>query len=786
VRLKAEFHPSGILVLLEFIGTFQNKMNKRILILFTIILISGISIAREYPPLRVNWRYPIKANRVYSLDWDQDLVEEIFLISFGTKRTYLRILDPEGEVELETWIPEYHTYAATRYTAASEDMHSAYASDIDDNGNLDLFAGTWIKWTSLNVHKFYRLEREVEAGSDRTYNRLKWTYEGAGLITDIDVLIPENGSKKIVAGCLEDACVYSFTPEGAVEWKSDLDGAVWDIMLEDVDGDGLTDIVAGTFRSVSVINETGELKWSYPTNETVRGVYSADLDGDGDSEVVGASGDNIIHLLDSEGSLRKRFNLISAGIRLRSLRYDPVDKIPLLISDLDDNGEAELILASDDRILYSFNKEFGQEWNYSMSESILSLHIMEDELTEEKTLLVGTTDALYSIEMNQDYVKNREAEGHYDLAVRHYIGKNFNSMLEYATLAKNIFIDLNDTEGILKCERLLVLGQSNVTENVTDRNKKELANEYFEKAWESYEKDWLDNATRYAEKAKALYTELDFDEGIVNCDLLLKKIERRREEIRQSEKKVADEYLFKAQFNYDSRNYDDAGLYAGKAKEIYIKIDEQDKVLDCNSLIMKARKYINATGLYNKAKQHLELNQHENSSQYAKRAKELYLELIDGDMVAKCDRIINIAEKYPMAEEFYQKAEEFYNEKKYDEAIEYVRKARIVYLELNDKEGIQRCNSLLSEIEKKKSEWYMDYLIYIVAGVVILIIVLFLLVRRRSQKNTGVVRDGYEESTRAPKDEEITGIDESKKESKVSTKIVAKGKVVSKEKPNAQ
>jgi len=729
---------------IEFVNDLKTKMNKKISTIITIILLCGISIpvAKEYPPLKVNWEYRIKANKLYYLDWDNDGVEELLIFSYlsrGSKKRdlYLYILDQERELELKTKIPGWGTYSSTTYTAADERMYGAYAVDIDDNGNLDVFTCDWITWASLNVHKFYRLERTAMdvGGTTRHPLKLQWTYEGAGLITDIDAIISENGSK-IIAACLEDACIYGFTPTGGVAWKSDLDGGVWDILLVDVDRDHITDIVAGTFRSISLVSNTGVLKWSYPTDETVRGVYSADLDGDGDNEVVGASKDNMIYLIDSKGNLKKKFDLKSAGIRFRSIKRDPIDKIPLIISDFDNNGDSEIILASDDMKLYSFNKEFGHEWNHSMNESILSLRLIDDGLTK-KTLLVGTTNTLYSVEMNHEYVRNREAEGYYKLALRCYVDKNYNDALKYANLAKDIFAYLNDTEGVLKCERILILGQNN-TANATASNKMKLANEYFEKAESYYTDDKLNNATEYAERAKSLYAELDYEEGVMNCDLLIEKIDERREEIRQNEKKIADEYLFKAQVSYDSKDYEGVGSYAGKAKEIYIKIDEKDGVVDCNSLIMKVDKYLNATDLYEKASRHLELRHYENASQYADRAKKLYLELDDKEMVAECERIVDTTMKYPIAEGLYQKATEFYDDRKYDKAIEYIRKAKGIYLELNDENGIQKCDSLLSEIEKKKSEWYMDYLPYIVGGIVILIliIIVFLVVRRRKEKAT--------------------------------------------------
>jgi len=699
-------------------------MNKAIPIIIGMILIAGISVAKEYTPLVVNWKYPIRTNRVYSLDWDDDGVDELMLFSYVSKGSkhrdlYLYVLSPEGNLEFNTNVPGWGTKSGTTYTAADERIYGAYAVDIDDNGDLDFFVGSWITWGSLNVHKFYRLERVTkEVGGEVTHPlKLQWTYEGAGRMNDVEYL--DGG---ILAACLEDAAIYKFTPEGSIEWKSNLEGAVWDILPVDVNRDGLTDILAGTFRSISVIGSSGGLMWSYPTDGRIWSVDAADLDDDLGNEVVGVSEDDEIYVLDSVGNLKNRFRLTGATAGI-------------IISDFDENGKAEIITASKDGSIYAFNNDWKQEWKYSMdnlmekweyslSEIIQSIYITKGE---EKTLFVGTSKALYSFRINPDYVDNEKAEEYYNLAFGYYMSREFDELIEYATLARELFVGLKDTKGVIRCDKLLLWG-----ENVTVSDRKGLADEYLGKAQELYGRDMLRNATYYAESAREIYKEMNLLRGVMDCDLLLANIENRWNELMQEEIKAAEQYLIKAKVSYDSENYKDAVSYAERAKEAYLRVDDQNKTDECDSIIQGSEDRINADSVYNEAKKHFEAGDYMNSSRYAKNGKELYLDIGDEERIKECERMIDSSAQHISADESYQRARESYEKGEYNKAEEHAKKARELYARLGDNQGIEKCDSLFLDIDKKKN-WYMDYLNYVIAAVFIIVTILvFLRVIKRS------------------------------------------------------
>ncbi len=702
-------------------------MNQKLLAIFAILLVAGISVAKEYPPLVVNWRYPARTSRIYSLDWDGDGIEEIFAfapISRGSKKSYLylNVLKPDGSLEFNTEIKGWGTYSATTYTAADERLYGVYADDIDGNGDMDFFVGSWITWGSLNVHKFYRLERVTkEIGGEVIHPlKLQWTYEGAGRMNDVEYL---NGG--IIAACLEDAAVYKFTPNGSVEWKSDLNGAVWDIMPVDVNSDGLTDVLAGTFRSISVIDSSGRLMWSYPTDERIWSVYAADLDGNTGNEVVGVSEGDEIYILDSKGKLESRFSLagVTAGV---------------IIADFDKNGKAEIITASKDGNIYAFNNDQRQAWNYSMDNLVKEWNYSPNEVIQfiylttfsdgassgdpgEKTLLVGTSKALYSFRINQDYVDNKKAEDYCNMAFEYYTNRNLDESIKYANLAREIFVRLKNREGFMMCDKLLLWG-----ENVTVSDRKALADEYLDKARKLYKRDVLGNATSYAESAREIYMELNLLTDIMDCDLLLANIKKRRNELMHDEIKAAEQQLIEAKVSYDRGDYRDAVSYAGKAKEVYLKLDDRDKIDECNSIIQGGENRINAGSVYDEAKRQFEAGDYRNSSRYAKNARELYLDIGDGEMARACKILIDSSDKHIAADESYQRAMEFNRKGDSDKARLYARKARELYVRLDDKKGIEKCDNLFLDMDRKK-EWYIGYRNYIIAAVFIIATILVFL-----------------------------------------------------------
>ncbi|MFQ5605892.1 MAG: ATP-binding protein [bacterium] len=157
---------------------------------------------------------------------------------------------------------------------------------------------------------------------------------------------------------------------GKVAWQFLLGPQIYNVVLEDVDGDGIREIALGTYAPdnsvewnrirddssyVLLLDAEGRLLWKRPIGGIFTGGYVdiGDMNGDGIKEVVAyrfsiqesaEKQDEIMLLSTADGALRekRRFGKWFTGNALAKLR---------LIGDLDRDGQADFVVGNTDGIV---------------------------------------------------------------------------------------------------------------------------------------------------------------------------------------------------------------------------------------------------------------------------------------------------------------------------------------------------------------------------------------------------------------------------------------------------
>ncbi|MCC7572350.1 MAG: VCBS repeat-containing protein [Candidatus Methanofastidiosum sp.] len=112
-----------------------------------------------------------------------------------------------------------------------------------------------------------------------------------------------------------DGRLRAFDLSGFEKWSYVADGVLYSIYVEDIDGDGLADVIIGTgeinqqtFRfssgKVIVLNHFGRIKWDYETTSAVKSIYVTDFDKDGKLDVLASSDDGVLYALTNMGTLK--------------------------------------------------------------------------------------------------------------------------------------------------------------------------------------------------------------------------------------------------------------------------------------------------------------------------------------------------------------------------------------------------------------------------------------------------------------------------------------------------
>lgn len=226
-------------------------------------------------------------------------------------------------------------------------VKSVYAGNLDGDDRMEIVA-----FTSL-------LNNTVIALDDD--GRLLWERRITG--------IPSSGSPEISGGNLvtsdlkndgvddilvATSCngrcltwIYMFAEDGKSEFTygDGTTGTIHDIDVDDIDGDGIVEIVYGTNEGyVYAIESDGELLWKYLTDDKtysqgddgwfgIWGVDITDLDGDGRLEVIAGSDNGNVYVLNADGTLRWMAKTPGSVYRIKA-------------SDVDGDGINEIITSS--------------------------------------------------------------------------------------------------------------------------------------------------------------------------------------------------------------------------------------------------------------------------------------------------------------------------------------------------------------------------------------------------------------------------------------------------------
>ncbi|MCK4548348.1 MAG: choice-of-anchor D domain-containing protein [Candidatus Eisenbacteria sp.] len=258
-------------------------------------------------------------------------------------------------------------------------------------------------------------------GSGHGPGALLWSYQVTGSysdkVTSIRALRDVNGDGfEDVIACAENYRTYCFNGNGSgvadTLWSFDTSidpyrtGSVYQdrgmTPVEDLDGDGIQDVVIGTAggsRSVFAISGAdGSQIWSYDSHEYGDGgwIYEVapieDVDGDGVEDVLAAAGD--------DGSLtgpRRAYCLSGAtGAKIWARFLSASVFCVRAIDDVNGDGKDEVAAATTDGILYILDAAAGTVLDqYDAGSTIWTVAAIEDITGDgKKDIVLGTSNGL--------------------------------------------------------------------------------------------------------------------------------------------------------------------------------------------------------------------------------------------------------------------------------------------------------------------------------------------------------------------------------------------------------
>lgn len=253
--------------------------------------------------------------------------------------------------------------------------------------------------------------------------------------------------------------------------------------------------------------------------------------------------------------------------------------------------------------------------------------------------LKATSDLMTAIDKEVEMTeadKVRRAEIYYQQAESYLITMDCWNASDAAGDAKNIFIELMSKAKAEKNQDKAKMYEERISETdkllsrvygiCGEERRKLQAENFYTRAQEFFVMNQNRDALNYAQKAKDIYVELNNYVGMSKADSLISKINDR---LKQSS--LAKSYLDKAYAYYGVAEYENAQLYAEKAKDIYDTIWDNNKTGECNILLENtktgAQKKYDADGYFSQAQGYFKSNDFDNSRLYAVKAHEIYKQI---------------------------------------------------------------------------------------------------------------------------------------------------------------
>lgn len=209
-----------------------------------------------------------------------------------------------------------------------------------------------------------------------------WFHSTTDWITSVHSAdIDGDGDIEVVVGS-RDGTMRVLTKRGLVKWQEQEEslswiGAVYGI--NNIEATDATRIVTGSRNGkVRAFNETGHVLWQFQTGRAVRRVRVDDIDHDGKAEVIIASEDRNIYALScATGELRWKY-LTNGWIR------------SVAMDDLDGDGHLETLAASGDQTLYILDSQGNVQRTFHTNSKIHSLYTADLDNDGVPEILYGS------------------------------------------------------------------------------------------------------------------------------------------------------------------------------------------------------------------------------------------------------------------------------------------------------------------------------------------------------------------------------------------------------------
>ena len=573
--LNWKFSAEGGVVFVDT-ADLENDGTQEIIIGSREFMLSGgagwINILEKDGNCRSQYPLPGPLTVMVVADLENDGEREVM----GSVFSRIHVLDKDGKKKWDM---------SPRY---GYNIREIYVDDLDGDGIKEILVGAGPRTSRIRDGLFVI----------SSTGKILWSAYVRGEIHSIaSGDLDGDGSKEVLIGCYgrggtynSQAVMYVFNSTGEERFNYATERGVASILVDDINSDGVKEILVGTYRNLYVLDNEGKDLWQYSTDGLIRKIISDDIDNDTEKEIILASND--VYAVTSDGDLDWK-NVVGPEV------YD------LMVMDLNRDGLKEIIVGSDSA--YVLDSDGETLWEYTTGGVVNAVSVGDLESDGYFELALGSADKTLYLFQSETYAKEEEANKNYKVAEKYYNKKDFDNAMKYALKAKELYSEVENEKGLRDTETLI----SKIESDSRRLDQEEVqADIYYNKSVNFYLAGDYINASKYAQKAKYKYSYLKKYEAVEKCNEL----------INNSDKFLEIEsrgYLQNSSDSYDKGEYEPALIYAERARGGYEWLRDEEDILKVDELLAKI--------YYKLAETHCGVKDFENASIFIQKSLYIYL-----------------------------------------------------------------------------------------------------------------------------------------------------------------
>ncbi|HEX55052.1 MAG TPA: hypothetical protein ENF49_02875 [Candidatus Altiarchaeales archaeon] len=280
-----------------------------------------------------------------------------------------------------------------------------------------------------------------------------------------------------------------------------------------------SEFIIGSEGKIHIISQDLVILHEYSAPGDIERIFSVDVDDDGNY-------DFIFSFLVTEGVTTGVSGIMAIDREGNEIWQETFDEeISDVVLELHNESVFNKIIVASGELLYFLDihgnilRDSTLRDGYKKLNNVRNINSIDVDDDGYNEIILSCGNALYLYALPSEFTSRENADRFYELAEDYYNSEDIKNALLYLNKSMQIYMEIEDDEGVKRCKELLDRIQSKIIEE-----KKEEGDSHYSKALIHYAHGEYESAKMELETAREIYYGIGYSDGVLRCNALMKKI----------------------------------------------------------------------------------------------------------------------------------------------------------------------------------------------------------------------------------------------------------------------